>query len=50
MVDDKIKPHVVEVNLFNLLVEFSSLENLQGITIDVEHLIRLDLSMATLHD
>ncbi len=37
VVDNKVKPHVSQVHLFDLIVEFGPLENFKGISKDVEY-------------
>jgi hypothetical protein len=49
MVDNQIKPNISQMHLFNLVVEFRSLKDFEGISKDIENLIRLNLGMATLH-
>lgn len=49
MVDYQIKPNVCQMHLLHLVVEFWPLEDLKGISKDVEDLVRLDFGMATLH-
>ncbi len=37
VVDNKVKPHVSQVHLFDLIVEFGALENFKGISEDIEY-------------
>ena len=37
MVHNQVEPDVVQVDLFDLCVEFGPLENFQGVAIDVEN-------------
>ena len=49
MVDNEIKPDKSKVHLLNDIIELGPCEHLECISIDVEYLVRLDLSMATLY-
>ena len=50
MIHDQVKPDIVQVNLLHLLIKLGPLQHLQGVAVDVEHSVRLDLCVATLHD
>lgn len=49
MVHNQVKPNVSQMHLLHLVVELRSLKHFKRISEDVEDLVRLDLSMATLH-
>ena len=46
MVNDQVKSHMRQVELFYNVVKFLPLQHLQGVTINVKDLIGLDLGMA----
>ena len=48
--NDQIEAYVVQVDLFNLLIKFRSLEYFEGIAIDVEHPVWFNLCMPALND
>lgn len=50
VVHDQIEPHVSQMHLLDLIVEFRTLEDFQGIAEYVEDLVRFDLSVTTLHE
>jgi hypothetical protein len=49
MVDNQIKPYISQMHLLNLVVEFGSLKDFEGISKDIENLVRFNLGMAALH-
>ena len=50
MVNDQIEADIDKVHLFDLVVEFAPLQDLQSVTINVEDSVRLDLSVTRLDD
>ena len=50
VVDYEVKAHIDQVHFFHLIVKLAALQDLQRVAVDIEHLIRLNLGMARLHD
>ena len=49
MVDNQVKSDIIEVNFFDLLVKFDSLQNFERISVNVQNFVRFDLCVATLN-